>query len=204
MGDAGGNSPIDEVFVVATAETDGSPYSVIVANSILSATDYLGNYSPNNLTKAESGASFTLSQCEKFVSDKTGADPQFVADDPAWHGDPINAFNSQAFGPTSGYWMGETWVRDGRARPRTFELQPNFPNPFNPSTTIPFLLHNDTHVNVQIYNARGQLVDNLVHEYRTAGHHSIEFCAPHLPSGLYFYQLTAGDGSSVRSMLLLQ
>ena len=73
--------------------------------------------------------------------------------------------------------------------PREYSLEQNFPNPFNPSTTITFSIHNSGNVNLTIYNILGENISSLVHKFLNAGKYSIEFDASNLPSGIYFYEL---------------
>lgn len=76
--------------------------------------------------------------------------------------------------------------------PATFELTGNFPNPFNPATVIKYAIPQDARVSLEVYNTLGQrvmtLLDNEVH---SAGFYEIAFNAINLPSGVYFYRLTA-------------
>jgi uncharacterized delta-60 repeat protein len=88
--------------------------------------------------------------------------------------------------------------------PIEYSLEQNFPNPFNPSTTIEYRIPSDGFVSLTIYNTIGQEVSMLVNENQSAGNYSITFSADKLPSGLYFYSLRSGDFSETRKMLLLK
>ncbi len=97
------------------------------------------------------------------------------------------------------------------AVPRTFTLQQNFPNPFNPSTSIDFGLPAASRVRLQIFNLLGQQVVELVNGEKSAGWHRIAWTARSNAGGVYFCRLdAAGDGTpsggfvSVRRMLLLK
>ncbi len=74
-----------------------------------------------------------------------------------------------------------------------YRLQQNYPNPFDPSTTIAYYLPKADRVDLSVYNSMGQKVAELVNEYKAAGHHRSTFQAYTLPSGLYFYRLCTGD-----------
>ena len=87
---------------------------------------------------------------------------------------------------------------------RQFNLSQNYPNPFNPSTKITFTLPKSESVNLQVYNTLSQIVGNLVEDKLQAGSHEFEFNASHLPSGVYFYRLQAGEYVDVKKMLLLK
>jgi photosystem II stability/assembly factor-like uncharacterized protein len=93
--------------------------------------------------------------------------------------------------------------------PKIFALRQNFPNPFNPSTTIRFELPAASLVSLKIYNILGQEVATLAdQESFDAGTHSVQFDASRLGSGVYFYRVLArGNGkeySQVRKMVLLK
>jgi thermitase len=84
----------------------------------------------------------------------------------------------------------------------SYGLFGNYPNPFNPSTTINYQIPEDGFVNLVVYNSLGQEVVILVNQNQTMGKYSIKFDATSLPSGIYIYRLQAGDFSSTRKMLL--
>ncbi len=86
--------------------------------------------------------------------------------------------------------------------PDRFLLQRNYPNPFNPSTTIRYQLPSTVHVSLKIFNVFGQLVSILADEVQNAGFKTIEFSAVNLPSGVYLYVLTAGEYSDLKKMIL--
>ncbi len=91
----------------------------------------------------------------------------------------------------------------------TFELAPNYPNPFNPETTIRYQVARGVNVNITIYNVLGQKVRTLVNGIKPAGAHRIVWNGKDerglgLPTGMYFYKMKAGEFVQVRKMLLLQ
>lgn len=90
----------------------------------------------------------------------------------------------------------------GEVIPQSFELHQNFPNPFNPTTTIKFQLPEDGFVNLSVYNQLGQLVETLVSEVREAGSHSVQFNAGLLPSGVYIYRIKTENQSVSKTMTL--
>jgi len=90
-----------------------------------------------------------------------------------------------------------------------FALRGNYPNPFNPTTTIRFSIPNDSRVNLSIYNIRGQRVTTLVNENLGRGYHTAVWNGQdsnnrQVSSGVYFYRLSTGNWSSVKKMLLLK
>jgi hypothetical protein len=85
-----------------------------------------------------------------------------------------------------------------------FSLLPNYPNPFNPSTTVPFVLPRDSHVDLGVYDVLGREVRTLVNGNMTAGTHLIRFNASDLTSGIYFCRLHAGTVDLTSKMLLMK
>jgi hypothetical protein len=92
--------------------------------------------------------------------------------------------------------------------PRSFELKQNYPNPFNPETVIKFQLPQVSEVEICIFNLQGQKVATLVRGHQTAGAHKISWngtdeSGRRVASGVYLYQLKAGDFVQAKKMLLL-
>jgi hypothetical protein len=88
--------------------------------------------------------------------------------------------------------------------PTSFSLEQNFPNPFNPTTTIQFSLPQSGDVSLKIYNLLGEEIKTLADEYREAGKHSVQFNANSLASGIYFYRLQAGSFIETKKMILIK
>jgi len=88
--------------------------------------------------------------------------------------------------------------------PQSLSLYQNYPNPFNPTTTIKFALPVDSRVKINVYNSLGQLVEILVDKEMESGYHEVNFNASRLASGVYLYQLQAGDFVSMKKMILLK
>jgi len=86
----------------------------------------------------------------------------------------------------------------------TPRLLQNHPNPFTPSTTIPYVLGQATRVTLVVYDALGREVRRLIEEQHAAGPHAVEFIAGDLPSGIYLYRLEAGGRQTTRTMVLLK
>ncbi|MBN1293026.1 MAG: T9SS type A sorting domain-containing protein [Candidatus Latescibacteria bacterium] len=87
-------------------------------------------------------------------------------------------------------------------------LHENYPNPFNPSTTIKYGLKEDRHTSLVIYNSLGQKVRTLIDQPQTAGIHAVRWDGKNdaglqVSSGLYIYRLVSGQFSQTRRMILL-
>jgi hypothetical protein len=87
--------------------------------------------------------------------------------------------------------------------PHRFSLSQNFPNPFNPTTTINYSLANDSHVKITVYNTLGQVVAVLVDEWQSSGSRAVMWDARDQQSGLYIYKLEA-DGFTASKKMFLQ
>ena len=85
-----------------------------------------------------------------------------------------------------------------------FELSQNFPNPFNPSTSIKFSLPAASNVKLSVFNLLGQEVKTLVNGFKTAGSHTITFDASELSSGIYIYKIEANNFTQSRKMTLIK
>lgn len=83
-------------------------------------------------------------------------------------------------------------------------LESNFPNPFNPTTTIRFALPEASTVNFAVFDITGRQVATLVDGWREAGTHMVIFDGSNLASGIYFYQLNAGEFSGNGKMILMK
>ncbi len=106
------------------------------------------------------------------------------------------------------------WLTDNRTVPKETKLYPNFPNPFNPETWIPYQLAEAAEVHISIYDVKGQPVRGLPIGFREAGSYTSQSEAVYwngrndigqlVTSGIYFYTLSAGDFSETRKMLILK
>ena len=101
-----------------------------------------------------------------------------------------------------------------KLRPETTALLPNYPNPFNPETWIPYQLAKPSDVSISIYAANGELVRQIDLGNQAAGIYQSRSGAVYwdgknqigesVSSGLYFYSLTAGEFSATRRMLIVK
>jgi hypothetical protein len=88
--------------------------------------------------------------------------------------------------------------------PDDVRLSHAYPNPFNASTTISFTLEKPAAVTLYIYDILGRKTASLVDEYLPAGDHSVLWDANELPSGVYFYRITADDWVDSRKVTLIK
>ena len=108
-------------------------------------------------------------------------------------------------------------VADENIKPDNFQLFQNYPNPFNPITKIKFTIPTppvssplvkgrtkEGFVTLKVYDILGREIATLVNAEKPAGKYEVEFSASNLPSGIYFYQLKAGQYSATKKMVLLK
>ncbi len=88
--------------------------------------------------------------------------------------------------------------------PSDIRLHANYPNPFNPQTTIGFYLPKAAEIALQVYDGNGRIVARLSEGRLAAGEHTVAFNASGLPSGVYFYRLSGNGVNLTRKMLLLK
>ncbi len=85
-----------------------------------------------------------------------------------------------------------------------FALAQNYPNPFNPSTKINYSVPSESKVTISVYSITGELVAELVNEYKTPGNYSVNFDGSKFASGMYIYRMTAGNFVKTNKMMLLK
>jgi len=88
--------------------------------------------------------------------------------------------------------------------PKDYSLSQNFPNPFNPTTTISYQLPKSSFVKLTIYDISGRLVDKIIDEKKNAGYYTVEWNAENVCSGVYFYRIEAGNFVAVKKSLLVK
>ena len=88
--------------------------------------------------------------------------------------------------------------------PDKYALEQNFPNPFNPTTTIRYQLPKESKVVIKIYDVLGSEAMELLNDQKEAGIYEVEFNASNLSSGTYIYRIIAGDFVETKKMILLK
>ena len=92
----------------------------------------------------------------------------------------------------------------GSRQPMGFSLDLNYPNPFNPTTTIGYRIAKAGPASLKIYDVMGRVVATLVDDVKAAGSYTVQFDGKDLPSGVYAYELRAGSFTSVNKMTLIK
>ncbi|MBP9582572.1 MAG: T9SS type A sorting domain-containing protein [Ignavibacteriaceae bacterium] len=83
-------------------------------------------------------------------------------------------------------------------------LQQNFPNPFNPTTSIQYSVSSSQFVSLKIYDVLGNEIETLVNEEKTVGSYKVDWNASELPSGVYLYRVNTGRSNLLRKMILMR
>lgn len=111
-----------------------------------------------------------------------------------------------------------TWLRDyvetteitvsneeiSNEGPSSFRLEQNYPNPFNPSTQISYEIAKTSRVTISVYDITGRKIQTLVNQQQSIGSYTINFNADNLSTGIYLYEIKAGDFRDVKKMLLVK
>ena len=122
-------------------------------------------------------------------------------------------FPHHSFSPDTGYyiaiWDTTSSIINQSGLINSFSLAQNFPNPFNPTTTIKFTVPQEDrretkNVILKVYDVLGNEIETLVNEENPAGEYEIQFNAEELSSGIYFYQLRAGNFIDTKKMVLMK
>ena len=87
---------------------------------------------------------------------------------------------------------------------KSYSLSQNYPNPFNPTTTIKYSIPKLSFVTIKIYDVLGSEVATLVNEEKPVGNYELTWNAAKLSSGVYFYQLKAGNYVETKKMILMR
>lgn len=119
-----------------------------------------------------------------------------------------SAFAYASTGPSDVYFNQEgltTGIEPiGGNIPVNYNLYQNFPNPFNPSTTITFDIPKSNFVSLKVYDMLGKEITTLVNGNYNAGSYSVNFEAANFSSGVYFYKILSGNYSEIKKMILLK
>jgi len=112
-----------------------------------------------------------------------------------------------SYSPDSGYYEAQyipSAVLQDDAKPLVFSLEQNFPNPFNPDTKFQYSIPQPGYVIIKIFDLLGKEIETFVNEEKSAGTYELTWNAENLPSGVYIYQLRAGDFIQTKKMILLK
>ncbi|MEO6695437.1 MAG: T9SS type A sorting domain-containing protein [Ignavibacteria bacterium] len=83
-------------------------------------------------------------------------------------------------------------------------LLQNFPNPFNPSTTISFSIPTSSFVKLKVFDIAGREVKELINEFKQSGNYQATFDGSNFSSGIYYYKLETGNNFEIKKMILIK
>lgn len=118
--------------------------------------------------------------------------------------EPVNFENAQSENAILRNLQYKLYLQWLTTLPTEVMLGQNFPNPFNPTTRIPFTLQESVEVTLDVFDITGRRVATLVNGFHTAGTHTASFDGAGLSSGIYVYRLTAGSRVETRAMTLIK
>jgi len=153
---------------------------------------------PNSNSPAVNAANFNNDRLNDPFFTKVNYIGAFAPGGPRWDEGWAN------YDPQNTNYSVTSAIDENESIPSEFVLYQNYPNPFNPSTTISFKLSKPTYVKLSVYNSLGQLVENLVSEYKNPGTYSINWNAENLSTGIYYYSLQTEENTISKKMMLLK
>ena len=122
-----------------------------------------------------------------------------------WHVKASNAIGSADWSAAFRFrTVASSAVAEAGHLPTDYSLDQNFPNPFNPATTITYALPRAGHVRLEVYDLLGRLVTRLVDEMQEPGYHQVVWNAASEASGIYFYRITASGFTTTKRMILVR
>jgi len=204
-----GGGSFDFNATIHNAEATSQTFSVWIMVTLPNGNPYGPVLGPVTITLG-AGASIARLRTQAVPASAPAGNYTYTGNVGSYPGTVYNSssfpFAKSAAGDAG--WVGE-WANTGESfeasatvAPASFALLGNYPNPFNPTTTINFSLGSSDNVKLSVYDLSGRLVSTLVDGSREAGTHAVSFDASGLASGVYVYRLTAGAQTASAKMIL--
>lgn len=196
------NALTDIGFMVRVTRTSGSVWTLYTSVlPTVSGTGAIATAIPTAANTAVNHGSVTNSATTSFTNGyfgfmgvhSSGADARAGAE-----------FDQLYFDTTATSQLGKAVSFAVSGLPGSIRLFQNYPNPFNPVTNIRYELGGDATVKVIVYDVVGREIAQLVDAPQSSGMHTVQFDASALPSGLYYYKLTAGTFSDIKKMMVVK
>jgi hypothetical protein len=184
----------DAIFIIDANASITVTRGGIIANSLFikdSTSVIQLLHGSNNLTITDSEFRYPLPNEEVITTDQRMP----IANHRAIHPRAIQSSSSQ---------NSQEADETRKDIPKEFSLSNNYPNPFNPSTTIKFAIPQEQYVIIEVYNSTGQKVETLVNRKLSAGYHEVHWNAVNMATGIYFYRIQAGSFKDLKKMILLK
>jgi len=182
-------------------------------NETEDSTSILIKWNPVDSTSSYSLQISLNENFSNFILNKTGINPteytvNGLSNDTIYYW-RVKAANLNGNSSWSAIWSFKTYLTptiiEGKYlnEPERYEIE-NYPNPFNPETTIQYTIPQSIFVKLKVYNILGEQIAFLVNDLKLAGTYKIKFNASNLPSGIYFYELQTKNWVKVNKMQLLK
>lgn len=175
--------------------------SIYFLNYVNESDGFYITTSHNNIGAPEPttpGSMYTMDNGETWIKidDRPHGPTSFTKSGVGWNGgayDTIYKWNSKL-----------TDVENTEEIVKDYRLEQNFPNPFNPSTSISYSIPTNEFVNLAVFDILGREVKTLVNEQKNAGKYKIQFNASNLATGVYIYRIKAGQFEQTRKLILIK
>ena len=115
-----------------------------------------------------------------------------------------NTGTLEAWGLALSYQTTTGNTSNDNVQPTTYKLENNYPNPFNPTTTIKYQIPELSFISLKVFDVLGNEILTLVETEKPVGTYEVEFDATNLSSGIYFYRIQAGSFVETKKMILLR
>jgi alpha-glucosidase len=179
---------------------DGFPGKFVVLARKTGEMWYIAGINGENITR-------TLTLNLSFLSDTTerviitdSVNTQFLIERTIDLSSPVDI----TMYPYGGFVITASSITGIPEKPRSYRLMQNYPNPFIQVTVIRYELPRNEKVELKVYNTLGRVVEVLEKGNKLAGYHKVEWNASNLPTGVYFYRLTAGSFTDTKKLLLVK
>jgi hypothetical protein len=191
--------PVPPLLVSPAGATGVERNPTLLWRAAATATSYHVQAAPSN--------AFTAPAVDTTVTDTAvRVSPLAATSMYYWHVSASNDSGASSYSPAASFITGDQIlsVSAQAQAPPSFALMQNYPNPWNPATTIPFTLPARSDVRIVLVNLLGQTVRVIASGTYEAGEHRVRLDGGGLASGVYLYRMEAGPYVSVRKLVLLR
>ena len=183
------NSSTYEIYKM---NSDGTNNSKLTNNNFMDSNP---RWSPDGTRFVFGSDRHEVNKWEVYIMNVDGSNVHRVTNSPSG----ITAINP--------VWMpldSSTFVNEVSLPLENFQLYQNHPNPFNPTTIIPYQVPQLSFVTIKVYDVLGSEIATLVNEEKSAGNYKVNFNGSNAPSGVYFYRIQSGEFIKTKKMVLLK
>ena len=101
-------------------------------------------------------------------------------------------------------WYSDSLTISNVSFPSTYQIQPAYPNPFNPIATIKYSFPVNSNIELNVYNIQGRQIETLVNNFKTAGYHTVNWNASSYPSGVYLIRMDSVELTQTQKVVLVK